>query len=404
MDSVNDPWFENKTKEEVIKEIGELRRNIKKKHRALKQNIVEQETFIEQQLKPLADPLNKLVEETKIANEEFVQDIDVKRRKRKVEEEETGQVIPVKRFIENPPQGVKRKKKINVRHNLNYDSQSESDDGQNVHSQVSKRFAPTVEPENVEMSEFNPEVAAEMEIQQALPNDDEIYETRSTGEQLLQTPEGKSLAKNYIDSNFKGKLAREYFSKLIGGTKTIDHNYGVRVDGNEWKIGNEQLELDFDDFIINGKRYKGTRGLYELIFMNNPNEYIYTEEDLQDYGKVLLDTNVHRVNYSAIGKLRSNRGRKYKNIIAPLIAETNRANYMETYSDHVTASGPSGSGILLTNDKPNVIYYDNPNEIVDRLRVLLGSQEAGHTGHENEINAIVEELKELQPELSKQLL
>lgn len=403
MDTLNNPWFENKTKEEVIKEIGELRRNIKKKHRALKQNIVEQETLIEQQLKPLADPLKKLVEETKIANEEFVQDIDVKRRKRKVEEEnEDDQVIiPAKRFIENPPQGVKRKKKINVRHNLNYDSQSESDDGQNVHGQLSKRFAPIVEAENVEMSEFNPE-ETEMEIQQPLP--DEIYENRSTGEQLLQTPEGKSLAKNYIDSNFKGKLAREYFSKLIGATKTIDHNYGVRVDGNEWKIGNEQLELDFDDFIINGKRYKGTRGLYELIFMNNPNEYIYAEEDLHNYGKVLLDTNVHRVNYSAIGKLRSNRGRKYKNIIAPLIAETNRGNYMETYSDHVTGSGPSGSGILLTNDKPNVIYYDNPNEIVDRLRVLLGSQEAGHTGHENEINAIIEELKELEPELSKQLL
>jgi hypothetical protein len=40
------------------------------------------------------------------------------------------------------------------------------------------------------------------------------------------------------------------------------------------------------------------------------------------------------------------------------------------------------------------IYFDDPNEIVDRLRLLIASQEAGNTGHTNEIISIIEELRE----------
>lgn len=39
-------------------------------------------------------------------------------------------------------------------------------------------------------------------------------------------------------------------------------------------------------------------------------------------------------------------------------------------------------------------YWDDPNELVDRLRLLISSQSAGHTGHEREIASIIEELRE----------
>jgi hypothetical protein len=294
MPTFDESWFENKTKEEVVKEINELRKNIKRKHRALKQNISEGDELLEKTFKPISDPLRKLVEETKIANEEFVENIESKRLKRKIENEDDNEATPVKRFISNPPQGVKRKRKVNVRHKLNYDSYSDSDDGQNADNQTNKRIAVPVEVENVEMSENNPE-ETEMEVQQQVerhPAVVDVYETQTSGEQLLKTPEGRVLAKHYIEQNFNGKLAKEYFSKLISGTKTIDHNYGVHVDGNEWKIGSKNLEIDNDDLIIDGKRYAGTRGLYELIFMNNPNEYVYDENDLTNYGNILFDTNV----------------------------------------------------------------------------------------------------------------
>lgn len=39
-------------------------------------------------------------------------------------------------------------------------------------------------------------------------------------------------------------------------------------------------------------------------------------------------------------------------------------------------------------------YYDDPNELCDRLRLLVSSKSAGNTNHVQEINSIVEELRE----------
>lgn len=55
-----------------------------------------------------------------------------------------------------------------------------------------------------------------------------------------------------------------------------------------------------------------------------------------------------------------------------------------------------GGGLTLKVNKHNTdyVYWDNVNELVDRLRLLVASMIAGHTGHNNEIISIVEELKE----------
>lgn len=39
-------------------------------------------------------------------------------------------------------------------------------------------------------------------------------------------------------------------------------------------------------------------------------------------------------------------------------------------------------------------YYDNPNELCDRLKLLLPSKKAGNTNHNQEINSIIDELRE----------
>ncbi|MCI0557609.1 MAG: hypothetical protein MN733_03880, partial [Nitrososphaera sp.] len=40
------------------------------------------------------------------------------------------------------------------------------------------------------------------------------------------------------------------------------------------------------------------------------------------------------------------------------------------------------------------VHWDDPNELVDRLRLLLASQAAGNSNHSNEIVSIIEELRE----------
>lgn len=39
-------------------------------------------------------------------------------------------------------------------------------------------------------------------------------------------------------------------------------------------------------------------------------------------------------------------------------------------------------------------YWDDPNELCERLKLLLSSKSAGNTNHDQEINSIIEELKE----------
>lgn len=52
--------------------------------------------------------------------------------------------------------------------------------------------------------------------------------------------------------------------------------------------------------------------------------------------------------------------------------------------------------IPYSNNRTVFQYFDDPNELCERLRLLLASQSAGNTNHTAEINSIVEELRELR--------
>ena len=40
------------------------------------------------------------------------------------------------------------------------------------------------------------------------------------------------------------------------------------------------------------------------------------------------------------------------------------------------------------------VFWDDPNELINRLRLLLAELEAGNQSHTNEIHSVIEELKE----------
>lgn len=390
-----DQWVKDKTKEEIVKEISEIRKNIKKKHKALQNQIVVTNEMLEKQWKPVSEPLMKLLEERENKDIELEKN-QTNERKRKydggVEEE-----IPLKQFIRTPEQGEKRKHKINLPNRSGYESDYEYDDG-TADLPPAKRSATLIGERESDDMDYEQEDEKSVE---GMEDEPIVYETSPTAEAILKTPKGKNLAKQFVENTFTGNIAKDYFLKLIRGGKVIDHNYGVRIHGNDWMIGDQKIEISDNDIIINDVKYNGTRGLYELIFMNSPNPYIYTDHDLSDYANILKITKVYRVNYSEMGKKRSNRGHKYLHIIAPIINgwETKGSgiatNPMTTYSDLVLPAA-SGDGIALTNNKPEFIYFDDPNELVDRLRLLYGSQEAGNNSHKNEINSIIEELLELE--------
>jgi len=97
--------------------------------------------------------------------------------------------------------------------------------------------------------------------------------------------------------------------------------YDVYFNNNEMQLGNKRFDIDRDDSIIIDKvRYIGTPGLYELIFKRIPDDVIYTEDDMQKYKSILMATSAHKRQYDAQSQLKSNRGYKYKQIIAPLMS------------------------------------------------------------------------------------
>jgi len=49
--------------------------------------------------------------------------------------------------------------------------------------------------------------------------------------------------------------------------------------------------------------------------------------------------------------------------------------------------------VTLNDDKIDYVHWDDPNELVDRLRLLEASRQVGHIVHDNEILSIIEELR-----------
>src|SRR5436190_21695020 len=87
-------------------------------------------------------------------------------------------------------------------------------------------------------------------------------------------------------------------------------------DNMAYKIGNKVVEINNNDIIIGDTPYKGTQGLWELITLKEPKEY--TQDDLDTYKNILLQTNGHLKNYIDVAQISSNKYSEYLNIIKPL--------------------------------------------------------------------------------------
>lgn len=173
-----------------------------------------------------------------------------------------------------------------------------------------------------------------------------------------------------------------------------DVPFGVRKERGKLMMGSSRVILSDDYIQVGANKYKNTRGINELLFKKVPNLSSITDEDLRHYKIMLLETNVHRREFDPHKPIRSNRGRKYLNIIKPLFK-------LRKVSASTDSSQPDllyqGKGLpLLKQWKKNVdyVYWDDPNELVERLKLLIASKDAGNTGLDNEIISIIEELRE----------
>ncbi|CAG9771492.1 unnamed protein product [Ceutorhynchus assimilis] len=158
--------------------------------------------------------------------------------------------------------------------------------------------------------------------------------------------------------------------------------YRIRRDEiDNFYIGDSKVEIVGSDLIVKGRRYKGTPGLYKLLFRKNMPKS-YTKDDEAAFKDIISRTNINRKRFKTTGDENDSQSEKFKLLFEPL---TTTGNGMVA----------SSAEMKYSNNLIDYIYWDDPNELVERLQLLLASQTAGNTNHNNEINAIVEESKKI---------
>lgn len=152
-----------------------------------------------------------------------------------------------------------------------------------------------------------------------------------------------------------------------------DKVYGPKIqpDGMLSMGDANDITVNEDSIRVYGTKYPLSIGLVNLLFSKNPTTY--NDSDLETYKTILEETGAHLNRNLSLKK----GGVKYEEIIEPMFTNIN------------------GMGLQLkVNGKKEYLYWDDPNELVQRLMLLASAQSAGNTGVSSEIVSILEELHE----------
>ncbi|KAL4148057.1 hypothetical protein QTP88_002361 [Uroleucon formosanum] len=91
------------------------------------------------------------------------------------------------------------------------------------------------------------------------------------------------------------------------------------------KIGKSYITFVYDDIILNGKKYKGTVGLWRLLTHTDTTKpEFYTDDNLKNYKQILIETDsIYQNNDKLTGRAKSSGGAKYVAMISKIWKEIN---------------------------------------------------------------------------------
>ena len=163
----------------------------------------------------------------------------------------------------------------------------------------------------------------------------------------------------------------------------LDKVYGPRkLHNGDIVLGRKKIKFTENELLIecvdNGSvTYPLTSGLVSLLFVKAPNKY--TESDLNMYKEILNKTSVHKTKYGRVIKM--SKGKKYE-LISNLFSSVGGGSRVKDIIN------------MRLQKTQSLVYWNDANELVDRLRLLYSSLAAGNTAVRNEIITICEELVE----------
>ena len=166
-----------------------------------------------------------------------------------------------------------------------------------------------------------------------------------------------------------GEIAKEYLKD-----PNRDTTFGIRNVEGLYYIGNKQATIVNNNIIVGDEKFKGTHGLWELLMSKKP--AYFDDNHYKEYSKLMVKTNALHNDYNPNNPYpRSSRSDKWY-LIRDIWANREDIKKKEGYE---------GKGV--------VVIPSDPNALLERLDLLLASQDAGHTGVGNELVSICDELK-----------
>ena len=160
-----------------------------------------------------------------------------------------------------------------------------------------------------------------------------------------------------------------------------DKDFGISKKGKDHYIGKEHVIIKDNNIFLPklGEKFIGTDGLWELLTSKNPQNFDDKDKDM--YEDLMIMTNaLHRDNDENNPHPKGNhKSYKWVNIIRPIWYRKKGGLY------RFPKKKEGYEGV--------VVIPSDPNALLERLDLLLASQEAGHTGVRNELVSICDELK-----------
>lgn len=396
--------------EQLARELVKSRKAVKQKYQSLKNAQFEAQTKLEETYKPLTQPLQELIS-TIAKSEPYVK-----------EEQHTP-------FYET---STPTKGKYTRRNKLYFETasprkQRRTGKTPNLPHELPSFFETDLQP-ITEAPSFISDITIGDETPPAQSSEstignisDVLEQTRQTVNQIVDTPAYQQWLDQFQD------LPRQYIDEGVRDLEhQFDHIYGIVHDMETDKLylGVTQKPVDIigKDIKVENIKYPGTVGLYELLFKKHPRGY--KPDDLDNYMDILKRTNAYRRNHDPNEQVQGNGSEKYVTIVGPYLQKKGitktknvnrdvpemtisqlstpaanfvrniRRNLMQGRRPQTRSKTTEGGALKLNKPNTDYVYWDNVNELVDRLRLLVASMIAGHTGHNNEIISIVEELKE----------
>lgn len=280
-----------------------------------------------------------------------------------------------------------------------------------IKEQVNETFKPIIEPletlvkkEKVKQEDESDFIKLEKKMK---PKSEHVFSSSSVLKPAMVPRRETSLDENSeqvgnnissVSSPFDDNMEDENLEdSIIDKVRDADSSpYGFQFKKGKLLMGRDVVRVkdgkSGTNYHIKNRKFPVTQGLTELLLSNDPKGY--TGVDLSTYKKMLEYTSAHKSDFISNGDIiRNPKNQKYNKIISELFPVNNRktrkgGSLKKPQTKYKMLNGKNASNSL------EYVYWDDPNELVDRLRLLTASQTAGHTGHNNEIISIIEELRE----------